>query len=58
MAKEAKLKGNVVEFTETKTWTEEVSSLEAEKQGCLNTIDSCRARVAEINSFLGLNNGN
>jgi len=52
LAKTYKKKGSVIEITETRVYDESISVLEAERQGCLNTIESMEERIAEIDKML------
>ena len=53
MAKTYKKNGNNIETYETGAIvSESISTLEAERQGCLNTIEAMNVRIAEIDLML------
>ena len=57
MAKTYKKNGNNIETYETEAIvSESISTLEAERQGCLNTIEAMNVRIAEIDILLGAEN--
>ena len=57
MAKTYKKNGNNIETYETGAIvSESISTLEAERQGCLNTIEAMNVRIAEIDILLGAEN--
>jgi len=57
MAKTYKKSGNTIETYESgPVIIEEISTLQAERQGCLNTIAAMNARIAEIDIMLSASN--
>ena len=53
MAKTYKKSGNTIETYESGAIiTEAISTLKAERQGCLNTIEAMNVRIAEIDLML------